>query len=88
MHLRHLMLLTRQNGMAECGGSLQHQGTMPEPDDLLTTAELARALRVNERTVRKWRNENSGPPVLWAGGVARYRWSEVEEWLRRRREGG
>jgi predicted site-specific integrase-resolvase len=56
---------------------------MPEPDALLTTDELARELRVNPRTVRKWRNEGSGPPVLWAGGVARYRWSEVERWLRR-----
>jgi predicted site-specific integrase-resolvase len=57
-------------------------------DDLLTTAELAAALRVNERTVRKWRNEGGGPPVLWAGGVARYKWGEVQEWLRRRRDDG
>jgi Helix-turn-helix domain len=55
-----------------------------QDDDLLTTSELAQALRVNERTVRKWRNENTGPPVLWAGGVARYKWSEVQLWLRRR----
>lgn len=60
---------------------------MPQPDDLLTTVELAKALRVNERTVRKWRNEGQGPPVLWAGGVARYRWSEVEAWLRRGQSG-
>jgi phage terminase Nu1 subunit (DNA packaging protein) len=58
---------------------------MPEPDDLLTTAELAEALKVNERTVRRWRNEGAGPPVLWAGGQARDRWRDVVEWLERRR---
>jgi Helix-turn-helix domain len=70
--------------MAECGILRHSQATMPEDDALLTTAELARELRVNERTVRKWRNEGGGPPVLWAGGVARYRWGDVLEWMRRK----
>jgi len=70
--------------LAECGMVGHDQVTMPELDDLLTTAELAHELRVNERTVRKWRNEGSGPPVLWAGGVARYRWGDVLEWMRRK----
>jgi predicted site-specific integrase-resolvase len=59
---------------------------MPEPDDLLTSAELAEALRVNERTVRKWRNDGTGPPVMWAGGHARYLWRDVLDWLRRKDE--
>lgn len=54
-----------------------------DDDDLLTSAELAKALRVNERTVRRWRNEGTGPPVLWAGAVARYRWGDVVAWLKR-----
>jgi predicted site-specific integrase-resolvase len=57
---------------------------MPEPDDLLTTPELAAALRVNPRTVRKWRSTGEGPPVMWAGGHARYRWGDVLEWMRRK----
>ena len=73
--------------VATGGDSRQTQATMPEPDDLLTTAELAAALKVNERTVRRWRNEGGGPPVLWAGGHARYRWGDVQEWLRRREDG-
>ncbi len=56
---------------------------MPEHNDLLTTAELATALKVNERTVRRWRNDCGSPRVLWAGGHARYRWSDVLEWLAR-----
>jgi excisionase family DNA binding protein len=71
--------------MATGGDTRQTQATMPEPDDLLTTAELAAALKVNERTIRRWRNEGAGPPVLWAGGHARYRWSDVLEWLARGR---
>jgi phage terminase Nu1 subunit (DNA packaging protein) len=71
--------------MATSGDTRQTQATMPAPDDLLTTAELADALKVNERTVRRWRNERTGPPVLWAGGHARYRWRDVLEWLERRR---
>ncbi len=54
-----------------------------DPDDIISSAELAKRLGVHERTVRRWRNEGTGPPVLWAGGVARYRWGEVLEWLRR-----
>jgi excisionase family DNA binding protein len=56
---------------------------MPDPDELLTTAEVAKALKVNERTVRRWRNEGVGPPVMWAGGHARYRWGDVLDWMRR-----
>jgi excisionase family DNA binding protein len=59
---------------------------MPEPDDLLSSAELAKALGVNERTVRRWRNEGTGPPVMWAGSHARYRWGDVLAWLRRREQ--
>jgi phage terminase Nu1 subunit (DNA packaging protein) len=58
-----------------------------QEDDLLTSAELAEALKVNERTVRRWRNEGTGPPVMWAGGLARYRWGDVLAWMRRRQEG-
>jgi len=71
--------------MATSGDTRQTQATMPDADDLLTSAELATALKVNERTVRRWRNEGAGPPVLWAGGHARYRWSDVLEWLARGR---
>jgi excisionase family DNA binding protein len=59
-----------------------------QEDDLLTSAELAEALKVNKRTVRRWRNEGTGPPVMWAGGLARYRWGDVLAWMRRRNQEG
>ncbi len=70
--------------VADSGDCRQSQGTMPQPDDLLTSEQLAEALGVNVRTVRRWRNEGTGPPVLWAGGHARYLWRDVLDWLRRR----
>jgi excisionase family DNA binding protein len=55
-------------------------------DDLLTEAELADYCRVSLRTVRRWRAERTGPPVLWAGDRPRYRREDVDAWLRRRAE--
>jgi excisionase family DNA binding protein len=73
--------------MATCGDARQHQG-MPSYDDdaLLTTEQLAEALQVHPRTVRRWRAEGGGPPIMWAGGHARYRWGDVVAWLRRRQD--
>jgi hypothetical protein len=55
-------------------------------DDLLTERELALYCRVSLRTVRRWRAEGTGPPVLWAGDRPRYRRGDVDAWLRRRAE--
>lgn len=58
---------------------------MPEAP-LLTEQELADYCRVSLRTVQRWRNEGTGPPVLWAGDRPRYRLEDVDAWLRRRAE--
>ena len=57
---------------------------MPADDVLLTEAEVAEMLRVSQRTVRRWRNEGTGPPALRIGRRIRYRRSAVETWLDRR----
>jgi excisionase family DNA binding protein len=57
---------------------------VPSDDVLLTEAEVAEMLRVSQRTVRRWRNEGSGPPALRVGRRIRYRRSAVEAWLDRR----
>jgi excisionase family DNA binding protein len=53
-----------------------------EQDRLLTTAQLSERLQVSESTLRRWRTEGTGPPVVRAGRAVRYRWADVERWLK------
>jgi excisionase family DNA binding protein len=55
-------------------------------DEYLTEAEVAELLKVSVGTVRRWRREGIGPPVLWAGGRPRYRRGDVDAWLQREQE--
>ncbi len=47
--------------------------------DLMTTAEVATALRVSESTVRYWRHKGYGPKGRKVGRRVLYERSEVEE---------
>jgi len=56
------------------------------PDDLLTSLELARALKVSDRAPESWRMRGVGPRFMRAGGRrVLYRWSDVLEYLNSRR---
>jgi hypothetical protein len=46
-------------------------------EQLLTTEELAKRMRVNPSTVRRWRLDDVGPPYLRVGTVYRYPASSV-----------
>lgn len=49
---------------------------------LLTTAEVARSLRVSPSTLSRWRAQGIGPKVVWlARGVPRYVRDDVDAWL-------
>lgn len=50
-------------------------------EQLLTTEELAKRMRVNPSTVRRWRLDDVGPPYLCVGTVYRYPISAVEAWI-------
>ena len=54
-------------------------------DDLLTTAEVAKMLKVHQVTLRKWRSTEYGPRYFLLGdgpcARVRYRRKDVEEWL-------
>jgi excisionase family DNA binding protein len=52
------------------------------PDDLLTTDELAEHLRLPPRTIEKWRADRHGPVYGRYGRHVRYRWADVQEWIR------
>lgn len=54
--------------------------TVTQLEPWLTRKELAAALKVSERTIRRL-----NPPALSVGGQNRYHLSEVEEFLRGRK---
>jgi excisionase family DNA binding protein len=58
---------------------------MPEKE-LLTAEEAAELLHVSLRTLRRWRTQGTGPPVVWVGRSPRYLRAEVLEWVRTQRE--
>lgn len=56
------------------------------PDTLLTSVELARALKVNDRLPEVWRASGTGPAYMRAGSRRiLYRWGDVLSWLNDRR---
>lgn len=49
---------------------------------MLTTSEVARALKVTPSTLCRWRARGIGPRVYWLGGTSpRYLQSDVLAWL-------
>jgi DNA-binding transcriptional MerR regulator len=63
--------------------------TCDDTEGFLTEPEAAEAIRVSARTLRRWRQKGTGPPVAgYAGKRALYRRSELLAWLRRKREQG
>lgn len=51
------------------------------PSPLRDSREIAAFLRVSESTLSRWRAEKKGPPFIRIGGVTRYRFEQVEQWL-------
>lgn len=62
-------------------------GRLPAPSsrrvdlDLLTTAEVARLMRVDASTVRQWRHRNYGPRWTKVGRRCLYERSDVVRWF-------
>jgi predicted DNA-binding transcriptional regulator AlpA len=51
---------------------------------LLTTEEVAKALRVDPSTLSRWRSRGTGPRAVWLSpGSPRYRSEDVSAWLQR-----
>ena len=60
------------------------QAAKPAPDDavLLTPAEAARRLGVQERVLERWRSTGGGPQYAKLGGkTLRYRASDLEAFI-------
>jgi|WetSurMetagenome_2_1015567.scaffolds.fasta_scaffold1397391_1 hypothetical protein len=48
---------------------------------LLTQADLAAILQVDERTIRTWRHEGLLPEPFIVGRVLRWRTCDIQKWL-------
>lgn len=56
-----------------------------EADELWTSTELAKVLRVSPATLARWRKRDEGPPFIqMAGGTVRYTRHGVSDWVRTR----
>jgi excisionase family DNA binding protein len=54
---------------------------------LATSAEVAAYLRVSERTLEDWAYRGGGPEFSHVGQQRRYKWEDVEHYLRERARG-
>lgn len=63
---------------------LQKQSEPPVLQKLLTSVEVAQALRVAPSTLCRWRQSGQGPRVTWLSPFCpRYQQKDVDAWLRR-----
>jgi len=59
---------------------------MPERPKLLAARDVAELLRVDTKTVRRWRSEGKLPPAIELGGsVVRWRAEDIDRWLEEQR---
>lgn len=52
------------------------------PNDLMTTAEVADYLKLKPNTLEHWRTRSLGPHYEYAGRRVLYRRKDVDDWLR------
>lgn len=87
IHLADARDQSVMDDVAEASRATPAKPEAPALPRLLTVSDLARLLRLDERTVRRRRREGSIPPAIDIGGSLRWRPSEIEAWLDERREG-
>lgn len=54
-------------------------------EKLLTTAEVAQAVGLTERQIRRLRRRGEGPPTIRIGSAVRYCRKDLEAWLESQR---
>ena len=55
------------------------------PEPLASRGEVAAYLGVPATTLDQWASGGTGPAYIRVGRHARYRWSDVEDWLQTQR---
>jgi excisionase family DNA binding protein len=54
-----------------------------KPGRLATTTEVADYLQIPPHTLDQWRSQGKGPHYMKVGRHVRYRWTDVDAWLRK-----
>ena len=52
------------------------------PPELVTTQQLAELLNVGARSVWRWSRSGRIPAPVRIGNAVRFKWREIEEWIR------
>lgn len=76
--------------LAGCGGTSVMDGDVPPESDantdsapgLLTANDLARVFQVDQKTIRRWKDEGRLPEPVQIGGVVRWHPGVLDAWLR------
>jgi len=55
---------------------------------MLTANQLAEVLQVSPNTLKSWRYHGTGPKWTNVGRTVRYRWAEVDKYLKANTNGG
>jgi excisionase family DNA binding protein len=74
-------MLRAMSGLAATRPSSSEQRTLPLPE-LLTTREVAEALRVDARTIERWAEQGRLPRIQIAPKTVRYRVEDVAALIR------
>jgi predicted DNA-binding transcriptional regulator AlpA len=85
-HAAQLVAQDLRSGLADLShGAPSAPVTLPAPaTDLLEAHEFAARLRINIRTLRRWRLEGRVPKPLRGKGPLRWDRTSVEQWLQER----
>ena len=54
----------------------------PVTTTLLTEKEVAKALKISEKTLQRYRTIKCGPPFLKLGTIVRYPIDKLDEWVK------
>lgn len=76
--------------LAGCDGTspyalVDQRPAQPELEPLLAVKDVARLIRVSEKTVREWRAKGELPAPINLGGTIRWERAQIRSWLDSRR---
>ncbi len=78
----------RQTLSRESERTVPNRAERRHPDRFASRPEVAEYLVVPVATLDQWAYRGTGPPYRIFGRHARYRWSDVDQWVAAQKTGG